>query len=113
MTKVTRLINYSTKYELVITNGQQTYLVRYCIRKGKTQLIHAIRERGAHLLAICKLDDSAEFKFTTPESAVLGSEWIVKFTGRTQKDAICTHSEYRYVGTVADEINGVTNAIAV
>jgi len=103
-TKVSRLVNYATKYELVLTNGSATYLVAYTARKGKTDLIKAIRARGESMLAICQLDDEARFTFTTPQSAQLGTDWTVRFTGRTQKDAICTQSEHRYVGTVAVEI---------
>jgi hypothetical protein len=101
-TKVTRLLNYPTKYEITLSCGAQTYLVAYSGRKSKQGLISAIRGRGLDILAITKLDESAAFTFTSATSAQLG-DWVVRFTGRTQRDAICTRSEYRYVGTVAAE----------
>jgi hypothetical protein len=104
MVKVARLVNYATKYEIVLIGPAHTYLVSYTGRKSKAGLIDAIRARGTDILVITNLDDTARFTFTSPTSATLGPSWTVKFTGRTQRDAICQRDEYRYVGTVADEM---------
>lgn len=102
-TKVPALVNYGTKYEVVLERNSQRYLVAYCAGKSKAIMVRAIRQRGAAILAITQLDESAAFTFTSNTSARLG-DWIVKFSGRTQKDAICTRTELPYVGTVADEM---------
>ena len=92
-----RLLNYSTKYELIVTNERETYLVAYAIRKGKTDLIKSFRARGAAILAKLALPADASFKFTSATSATLG-DWQVKFTGRTQHDALYSQTEYPYIG---------------
>jgi len=107
-TKVSRLVNYATKYELILTDDQDsTFLIAYTLRKGKTDLIKAIRNRGIDILEVTQLGEDAQFTFTSPQSATLGS-WVVKFTGRTQKDAICTHSERPYIGTIAENRRTLT-----
>ena len=105
MTKVPRLVNYSTKYELVVTNDRDIYLVAYCLRANRRMLINAIQARGPELLAVLALSEDARFEFTNTSSvtARLGEGWTVTFTGRTQKDAICTQSEHRSIVAVAIE----------
>lgn len=103
MTKVPALVNYSTKYEIVATNDRETYLVGYRLRANKRMLMDAIRFRGPELLKVLALPADASFKFTSATSVKLGDWWTIKFTGRTQKDALCMHSEYRSIGQVAAE----------
>lgn len=73
-------------------------------RDSRPGLISAIRSRGQELLAVLKLSEDARFEFVNTSTARLGDGWTVKFTGRTQKDAICTRSELRYIGSVAAEL---------
>lgn len=103
MTKVPALVNYGTKYEVTVSNDRETYLVGYTARKSRRGLVDAIQRRGQDMLAVLALSDDARFEFTKTSQieARLGDWWVVRFTGRTQKDALCTHSEYRYIGTEA------------
>jgi hypothetical protein len=111
--KVARLVNYATKYEIILTNGPQTYLVSYTGRKSRQGLMDAIRARGLAILAITKIGADAIFTLNRATGAAeLGSNWTIRFTGRTQRDAICQRDEYRYVGTVADEIGGIDSLTA-
>lgn len=86
------LRHYGTLYELRVTNGTQSYLLTYC-RKTKPGL------RDAVLRPISgqkrRIDFLCEVTSTTPDSwvwaggaSVKSGEWIVSFSGRTERDAI-------------------------
>lgn len=101
MTKVPSLVNYGTKYELTISRDHQTFLLAYTMRHGRADLVRAIRNRGEMLLRVLALAEDARFEFisTKQPKARLG-DWTIEFTGRTQKDAICTRSEHSYIGSL-------------
>jgi hypothetical protein len=87
--KLEAIKNRATRYEVVLTNGTDVRLVGYTARKGRPGLMSLIRAHGPAILAVTNLSQSAIFKFTTTREASLGENgWIVKFTGRTQRDAI-------------------------
>jgi hypothetical protein len=94
--RLARLSNRVTLYETVATYGTQTVLVVYC-GKNKTRFFRAIaendQERAKKLVELTGAE-----RITVGKGTVLGTigEWTIKFTGRTQRDAI-VEGEHPYL----------------
>jgi len=76
----------STVYEIVLTNGEVTRLIKYG-RKGRRSLIEAVQSEGKEILEMVGMSDDFEGKIT-PTSIDLGRGWCAKFSGRTKRQAI-------------------------
>lgn len=86
--RLERLRNYRTRYEVAITNGRESYLLWYS-ESGRTvkDLGNAIRKRAAHIVAL--VGDPDQRCTVNGRTVILdGTDWIVKATGRTQREAI-------------------------
>jgi hypothetical protein len=103
MTKVPALRRYGTKYELVLSSGSRRYLVGYCLNKSRSQLLTRMRLHGVHILAVTQMPEDACAKWDASTGTMTLGAWTIRFSGRTQKDAICTQSELPYVGAVPVE----------
>ncbi len=103
--KVAALVNYPTRYEIVLSNGSSSYLVAYTSRKSRHGLMHCVREHGPAILRITNLSESAVFRFNGPIAELGENNWTVRFSGRTQRDALCTRSSLTFVEDIppADE----------
>lgn len=89
--KLAALQNRGTLYELELANVKtgERRLIAYT-RKTKTKGLNAIARRGAAVVAVIDHKDvfvaartEKRFIATTPDG-----EWIARFTGRTQREAI-------------------------
>lgn len=89
ITKLERLSNHPTRYELVLSNEAtgQRFRLAYILRKNRSGLIDAIRRNGAELEAFTGSTTFDLSKKGHPAAAQLGS-WRASFSGRTQREAI-------------------------
>ena len=95
--KVSALVNYPTRYEVVLSNGTASYLVGYTSRKSRPGLMACIRQHGPAILRITELSESARFTWSGPIAHLGENNWTIRFSGRTQRDALCTHTELTFV----------------
>jgi hypothetical protein len=92
-TKVPGLINYPTRYEVTLTDGSRSYVITFTARKSRPGLLTAMRAHGPAILRVTQLSHEARCHWLSTSALDLGENgWVVKFTGRTQRDAICTDS---------------------
>lgn len=85
--RLARLKNYRTRYELIATNADgRKVLVRYTSRVGRRGLYDALTQDAEQ---ICQFfgTDSIHFGKRAADGATMG-EWTIKFSGRTQREAI-------------------------
>ena len=88
MRKLVALQNYGTRYEAVVIRGDgERRLLAYCGRHSRRGLIDALQNRAE--IAIKFLGIGADARMTLAKDAIsLTGGGMVKFTGRTQRDAI-------------------------
>lgn len=84
--KLERLHRRGTAYELTakMPNGK-SYLVGYC-QHGKLNILNMLRKNGEKWATRIKAEDQITFA-KNGRSAIMG-EIEIRFTGRTQRDAI-------------------------
>jgi hypothetical protein len=91
------LHNHPTRYEVELhTADGRRFLVGYTPRRSFTGLLAAVRKMGKSILAITNLPEDA----TTSRNGTalgLGYGHVIRFTGRTQRDAI-VGGELPFVG---------------
>jgi hypothetical protein len=97
--KLKAIQNYATRYEVALTLADgQKMLVCYTPRKNKTGLLDAIQKRGKAILAqMPDISDDARMSYAAASGFSLGNNCRVHFTGRTQRDAICS-DELHFIG---------------
>ena len=97
--KLARIKNYHTRYEIILAHANYpSILVAYTSRKSFHGLLAAVRERGPKIVALLGVTD--EHKATRERTTLhLGNGWLVRFSGRTQRDAIL-NGERPFVGTI-------------
>ncbi len=97
--RLERLQNQPTRYELVLERGDTRIRICYSMRTGRHSLLTACQKHGQTLVDYIGMDDKAQMVFLKPASrgAQIG-EWSIRFTGRTQRDAISTRSELPWIG---------------
>ena len=76
----------STVYEIVLTNGEVTRLIKYG-RKCRRSLIEAVQRKGSKILDVVDMSDDFQGKITTTSMDLSGG-WYAKFSGRTKRQAI-------------------------
>lgn len=93
MQKLARIQGRGTAYEVVITKGDTTYLVSYVARHSYAGMRDAVVQRAEEIVVKTNAAhiDKAGRTITTDNG------WTIKFSGRTQRDAIC-NGEHTYVG---------------
>jgi hypothetical protein len=96
--KLARIYNRRTAYELVLTNGETTFLLVYAVQRTR----HVLLERLCKYAdALEKLTGAREITFAKKShgGATMGS-FDVKWTGRTQREAIQS-GEHTFIGILA------------
>ncbi len=84
-TRLARLQNFATRYELVAANGSTQVLAGYTAQKSRNSIFKMIRQQGEAWQAFAK-SDSFAFGKKASDGATLGA-WTIRFSGRTQRDA--------------------------
>lgn len=98
--KLTALQNYATKYEIVIEIADGRKLrVAYSGRKSKTGILSAVQKIGPQIVALTSMPDDARMEWSKG-AMKLGNVATIKFSGRTQRDAIMS-GELAYAGAAA------------
>lgn len=87
-TRLEKMVGRRTLYELAAIKGDRRVLVAYCSGRGRRQLWAAITDirRIDHVIRLTGARE-AVFAKAAIGGATLG-EWEVRFTGRTQREAI-------------------------
>jgi hypothetical protein len=100
LAKLERIQNYATRYEVALSlDDGRKLLVCYTPRKNRAGLLSAIQNRGRAILAhMPDLSDDARMSYAAATGFNLGDGHRVHFTGRTQRDAICS-GELDFIGT--------------
>lgn len=100
--KLERLHNYPTRYELIAEKGDARILIGYTMHQSRHGLLSLCRQNGEKLVSFMGLDDKAEIVFLKPAKlgATMGG-WSVKFSGRTQRDAI-SNGELAFIGNLVN-----------
>lgn len=85
--KLDRLKNYRTRYELAASHPDgRKVLIRYTARKGRRGLLDALTMDAARVCKVLGSDDIHWAK-RAADGGTMG-DWTVKFSGRTQREAI-------------------------
>jgi len=85
--KLDRLKNYRTRYELIASHPDgRKLLIRYTARQGRRGLLDALTMDAARVCQVLGADDIHWGK-RAADGGHMG-EWTVKFSGRTQREAI-------------------------
>ncbi len=83
--KVTRIKNYHSRYELILTDGTNTYLVAYVSGRSFRMAMTAAQNRIAELNAVTGDDDVyVEGRKSSPIPA--DAKWRIRYSGRTQRE---------------------------
>jgi hypothetical protein len=93
-----RIRNRATLYELAISRGAESYLVAYCQRKSRDGIFKAVSKDGRRekLVALTG-DQEIHFADRSADGATMGA-WSIRFTGRTEREAITEGAELPYIG---------------
>ncbi len=102
LTRLENLHNQPTRYELALERGDTRIRICYSMRTGRHSLLTACQKHGQTIVDYIGMDDKATMEFLKPAArgARIG-EWSIRFTGRTQRDAISTQSELPWIGDFA------------
>lgn len=92
------LRNHKTRYELVLTNGIDTYLVCFTSRKSQRGIFDAYldhkRRKAIHKITGNIIPFAQKLKDTEKWPA---GQWRMAFTGRTQRECILGN-EHPFIG---------------
>ena len=88
--KLQRIQRYATRYEIIATNGERRYLIQYNARRSAPGLIASVKARGPLILRRLEIPPDAPFSWIQRgrDAAIKLGEWSIRFSGRTQRDAI-------------------------
>ena len=89
--KLAALRNYGTKYEIalkLLSDGRE-FRVCYSGRKSRSGLLSAVQAAGPDILRVTSMPDDARMEWKDG-AMKLGTVATIRFTGRTQRDAICS-----------------------
>lgn len=95
--KLERLRFHATRYEIELTTAAGAkWLVAYTPRRNFRGPLAAVQQRGSAILRVAGMPDDAT---VTRDGASLrfGDGSVIRFSGRTQRDAI-SNGELPYVG---------------
>ena len=85
--KLARIKNYHSRYEIVLTDGTQKFLVLYTSRRSKRGLYAAANQRREALASITGEDGYWVVNGKTSPQMGDG-DWRIFFSGRTQRECI-------------------------
>ena len=99
--RLARLQNRRTCYEVEIVHPDgRRALLCYSEASSMSAVRQAIEKRGRSVIAFLGMDDAAAMTWQRGRREVRIGGAIVRFTGRTQRDAIMSGKELPYVGTL-------------
>lgn len=98
--RLERLKYYATRYELAAINGDTRILLVYSYGRGRRAILESARKHGEKLVALTGRQ-SIDFAKRASDGATMG-DWQIRFTGRTQRDAICS-GELPWIGDIRAE----------
>lgn len=90
---------YKTRYEAVLANADgRSVLLGYTPRRSAAGLLAVVQKNGKAVLAEITAPDASEVRKLKgqPGFSFTGTAWVVKFSGRTQREAIC-NGELRFI----------------
>jgi len=96
--RLARLQNRGTYYELAAVRGEQRRLIAYTQRRSRRGMLAACRNRAVLVIALTGAEE-LQFGKRAEDGATLGA-WQVRFTGRTERDAIM-EGELPFIGEMA------------
>lgn len=101
--KLESIHNRATRYELAAIMGERRVLIAYTGRRSRHGLLEACRKRGPQVVALtCPSgEELLNFDKKASNGATIG-QWAIRFTGRTQRDAIM-EGELPYVADVVTQ----------
>lgn len=104
--KLERLHNRPTRYELVAERGETRILICYSARLERAIIGQICFDHVVNLARLIgQSPESLVIEFLKPVSrGAMVSGWNVRFTGRTQRDAISTESELPFIGDWQKEV---------
>jgi hypothetical protein len=84
------LAHYATRYEVVLTNGTKSFLLGYTARHSRAGLVDVLIARGPAVAARVGMSDEHFINFKTWKWPGLdvSNGWLVRFSRRTQREAI-------------------------
>jgi hypothetical protein len=110
--KLAQLHNRHTRYEVVVERRSgivrerhvdaQVILLGYTMRKSRQGLLEVCRRNGQQVIDVLGItaDDHLIPAKKAADGFVIGGSWQVRFTGRTQRDAII-EGEHTFVCDLA------------
>ena len=90
--KLIRIKHYATRYELILANRGDSYLVVYSSSRSRGVVFDSVHKWAQQIIAITGEDEMKMVK----GGATLG-DWKVRWSGRTQREAIL-EGELPFVG---------------
>jgi hypothetical protein len=98
--KLARLHYGPTRYEIeMVTPSGVKHLIAYTPRRSFRGLLDAVQERGAIILRVTGMPEDTRAERGDNASLRFSDGTIIRFSGRTQRDAIM-HGELPYVGSL-------------
>jgi hypothetical protein len=93
-------VGRNTLYELVAECNGRSVLIAYCSRRGRRDIWNAVtsKDRVHHVIRLTGADQIAFAKKACDGGAM--GQWKIRFSGRTQRDAI-VNGELPYVVDLA------------
>lgn len=96
--KLARLHNYHSRYEIILTNSEDTYLVAYASHRSWRTAMTTAQNRFDQIKAIIGDTDAyVEGRKNAPIPA--DAKWRIRFTGRTQRECY-NAGEWPFIGAV-------------
>lgn len=87
-TALKRLSRYATKYEIVASHADGRHVfIGYSGQRSKHGLLRMLQHNGELNIARLGLTDESKVA-SLPNSRIQVGDWIVAFSGRTQREAI-------------------------
>jgi hypothetical protein len=83
--RLEQIKNRATRYELVLRKAGHELRLAYTRRKNRAGMLDMIWRNSAELVSFT---GAQEFKLGADKRSAIMGEWLVAFSGRTERDAI-------------------------
>lgn len=105
--KLLRFKTRASRYEIVlIAPSGETHLVRYTPRRTFQGLYNCVRDAWMRIQIVTGVSEPWTIRDTfggkqrNAATSLISQGWTVRFSGRTQREAICT-TEHQFIGVDA------------
>jgi hypothetical protein len=100
-------VNYPTRYEVVLTNGVDAYLLPYTLRTSYTAVLDLIKNNGKKIETVAMGGWSGngrvkEIKGRVGAFLFEGTNWRIEPTGRTQREVFQQRMGYPPISNVVE-----------